>query len=218
MKAVSLFAGIGGFDLALERAGINTTATVEYDKHARGVLQHHYPNTTHLTDITKVTADDIRATGYNGAHGILTGGFPASPTASRVTDAAWEAMNGANCGGTCTDLLQDSSPDGWSVRTCPACCPVTTAKTLKPSSLRWLNSGTASPGGYSTHATSESPNDAVECSLSQVLETGPIPAKYYLSQKAAAGILRRAGKRGKTLPAPLAAALEAVAGHQTPTA
>lgn len=47
--------------------------------------------------------------------------------------------------------------------------------------------------------------------LSETLETGPIPSKYYLSPKACAGILRRAEKRGKTLPLQLAHALKAAA-------
>jgi hypothetical protein len=64
---------------------------------------------------------------------------------------------------------------------------------------------------------SEWPNDAAVCSLSQVLEDSVGP-RYFLSPKACAGILRRAEKRGKTLPPPLAAALEAVAGHLTSTA
>lgn len=40
MTAVSLFAGVGGFDLAMQRNGIDVVATVEIDKNARGVLQH----------------------------------------------------------------------------------------------------------------------------------------------------------------------------------
>jgi hypothetical protein len=50
------------------------------------------------------------------------------------------------------------------------------------------------------------------CSLSQTLETGPLPQRFYLSQKACAGILRRAEKRGKELPPMLEEALKAVAG------
>ena len=34
MKAVSLFAGVGGFDLALERNGVEVIAICEIDKHA----------------------------------------------------------------------------------------------------------------------------------------------------------------------------------------
>ena len=44
-----------------------------------------------------------------------------------------------------------------------------------------------------------------------------VPAKYYLSPKACAGILRRAERRGKTLPPHLEAALRSVAGVTTPT-
>ncbi|KQQ46910.1 hypothetical protein ASF69_04545 [Rhizobium sp. Leaf311] len=49
------------------------------------------------------------------------------------------------------------------------------------------------------------------CSLSDILETGDVPPQYYLSPKACAGILRRAGNRGKELPPQLQAALQAVA-------
>jgi DNA (cytosine-5)-methyltransferase 1 len=47
--------------------------------------------------------------------------------------------------------------------------------------------------------------------LSQILEPGPIPQRFYLSPRACAGILRRAEKRGKELPAMLRQALESVA-------
>jgi hypothetical protein len=53
--------------------------------------------------------------------------------------------------------------------------------------------------------------------LSQTLETGPLPQRFYLSQKACAGILRRAEKRGKELPQLLSEALRAVAELDTTT-
>jgi hypothetical protein len=57
--------------------------------------------------------------------------------------------------------------------------------------------------------TSEFPKDGVECSLSEVLETqGQHLKKYLLSPKAAQGILRRANKKGKTLPFQLQKALQ----------
>jgi hypothetical protein len=58
---------------------------------------------------------------------------------------------------------------------------------------------------------SEWPNAAAVCSLSQVLETGLIPQRFFLSSTACAGILRRAEKRGKELPTTLRHALQAVA-------
>ena len=44
-------------------------------------------------------------------------------------------------------------------------------------------------------------------SLSDILETGRVPQKYFLSREACLGILRRASKRGKSLPAVLETAL-----------
>jgi hypothetical protein len=49
-------------------------------------------------------------------------------------------------------------------------------------------------------------------SLSDVLETGPLPPRFSLSAKACSGILRRAERRGKALPPMLKAALEQAAG------
>jgi hypothetical protein len=66
-------------------------------------------------------------------------------------------------------------------------------------------------GEFSTLSISEWPRDAAVCSLWQVLEQGSIPPRFFLSSKACAGILRRAAKRGKTLPPALQAALESVA-------
>jgi len=68
------------------------------------------------------------------------------------------------------------------------------------------------------HAPSRSAGDV--CSLSDVLETGPLPARFSLSPKACAGILRRAERRGKALPLMLKDALEqsAASGAREPEA
>jgi len=89
--------------------------------------------------------------------------------------------------------------------------------TSVPSSGRWPTSGfTISPGEFSTPNSSEYPNVGGGCSsLRDVLEADVAP-KYFLSQRAAAGILRRAQKRGKALPEHLEAALRAV-GCEPPT-
>jgi hypothetical protein len=62
--------------------------------------------------------------------------------------------------------------------------------------------------GCLTHSISEYPKDADVSLLSDVLETGNLQQKFYLSGKACSGILRRAEKRGKKLPDLLQAALE----------
>ena len=76
MNAVSLFAGVGGFDLALERAGVPVVAAVEIDKQARGVLAHRFPNTKLFGDIQEVTGNDLLGAGFIPKSGIITGGFP----------------------------------------------------------------------------------------------------------------------------------------------
>jgi hypothetical protein len=60
-----------------------------------------------------------------------------------------------------------------------------------------------------------SPSDDGVCSLSHVLEDSQaVPERFYLSPKACVGILRRAERRGKTLPAQLEEALRSVVGQQ----
>jgi DNA (cytosine-5)-methyltransferase 1 len=74
--AVSLFAGIGGFDLALERQGVKVVASVEIDKKAQDVLRKHFPHSTIFGDIQGVTGEQLIAAGFEPANGIITGGFP----------------------------------------------------------------------------------------------------------------------------------------------
>jgi hypothetical protein len=68
-----------------------------------------------------------------------------------------------------------------------------------------------SPTEFLTLSISEWPNDADVCSLSDVLEAGEVPQRFFLSSTACRGILRRAEKRGKKLPEQLANALSMVA-------
>lgn len=74
--AVSLFAGVGGFDLALTRAGVKVVASVEIDKKAQDVLRKQFPESTIFGDITGVTGEQLFAAGFEPRNGIITGGFP----------------------------------------------------------------------------------------------------------------------------------------------
>ena len=62
------------------------------------------------------------------------------------------------------------------------------------------------PGECWTPNTGESPSVVRESTLSQILEDNA-PEKYSLSAKACLGILKRAEKRGKKIPALLWEAL-----------
>ena len=73
-------------------------------------------------------------------------------------------------------------------------------------------------GPFLTPSGSEWRSGGVACSLSSILEGASIPQRDYLSPTACAGILRRAEKRGKSLPQSLRAALEAVVSGPISTA
>lgn len=74
--AVSLFAGVEGIGLALARSGVRVTAAVEKDDAARGVINDRCPETPLFTDVTEVTADELRATGFVPERGIVAAGWP----------------------------------------------------------------------------------------------------------------------------------------------
>ena len=76
MKYISLFSGIGGFDLGLDQAGMECILQVEQDKFALEVLHRHWPNVPKITDVKEVTADAIKALGANRDGLLIGGGFP----------------------------------------------------------------------------------------------------------------------------------------------
>jgi DNA (cytosine-5)-methyltransferase 1 len=69
----SLFAGIGGFDLGFERAGMVCKWQVEIDEYASKVLEKHWPNITR--------ARDIRECGKHNLENVdvICGGPPCQP-------------------------------------------------------------------------------------------------------------------------------------------
>lgn len=59
MRHLSLFAGIGGFDLAAERAGMVTVGQVEIDGPCRSVLERWWPEVPRWEDVHDVTAESL---------------------------------------------------------------------------------------------------------------------------------------------------------------
>jgi len=70
LTVASFFAGIGGFDLGFERAGMRSVWQCEIKDFCQNVLKHHWPDVPKATDIREVKASDIpEAT-------VWAGGFP----------------------------------------------------------------------------------------------------------------------------------------------
>jgi DNA (cytosine-5)-methyltransferase 1 len=92
----SLFSGIGGFDLGLERAGMKVIWQSEIDEFASKVLKKHWPDVPNLGDITKVDWSEVERPD------VICGGYPCQPfsTAGKRGGAddprhLWPAMHNA---------------------------------------------------------------------------------------------------------------------------
>jgi len=69
----SLFSGIGGLDLGLERAGMKVIWQSEIDPYATRVLAKHWPGVPNYGDITRIEwADVVRPD-------LICGGYPCQP-------------------------------------------------------------------------------------------------------------------------------------------
>ena len=136
----------------------------------------------------------------------------ASPSALQDCEKDWRIRVATSCL-PLVPLLQSIAPAGWYGRTSPVFCRATEGGILEPSSGCWGNSGMGSHTEFLTLNTSEFHSAAAVCSLSDALETGDVPQRYFLSATACRGILRRAEKRGKDLPAALRAALLSVSSQ-----
>lgn len=82
MRSLSLFAGIGGIDLALEQLGVHSVAFCDWEKFPQEVLQSHWPEAKVYGDVCDLSREvlerDMVVTDSQGIH-ILTGGFPCQP-------------------------------------------------------------------------------------------------------------------------------------------
>ena len=158
---------------------------------------------------------------------------PARVSQSPASEEAWMTSVATSCL-SLARLLGDIAPLGYVGRMSPASFQATEDETLQAfwdysagdgsksrqadGKTREMSKGTkahtASHGACLTLSMSEwtaipaqfHSDDGV-CSLSDILETGAVPQRYYLSARACRGILRRAAKRGKSLPSMLHRAL-----------
>lgn len=147
---------------------------------------------------------------------------------SALPDAVLECLKEAEPArpslSTLPDWFASFDPDGSSGRTCRAFCLPTAGSTSPRSPQRLHNAGIALPTARSTPSgcalltfkadewtaiPAQLPSDAGVCGLSDILEPmQPYLFRFFLSNVACGGIVRRAGSRKKNLPELLREALE----------
>ena len=167
----SLFAGVGGFDIGLERAGWECQWQVEWDKHCQEVLKRHWPDTQKYLDVQDVDGAKIKPVD------LITFGSPCQDLSV--------AGKGAGLHGERSGMFFEA------IRI-----------------IKEMRSETN--GEYPKWAIWENvPGEECLSSLVSVLQPlKDVDHKFYLSPKTAAGILRRAERKGNNLPPMLKIALE----------
>jgi hypothetical protein len=233
----SVCSGIGGCAAAWHPLGWETAFFAEIESFPAAVIEYHYAGVPNAGDFTLIKGDEygpiellvggtpcqsFSVAGLRGGlsddRGNLALEFLKLAGRTRPRWIVWENVPG---------VLSSESHDRsrsvcaaatfghgtrrskkWRLKTS------TPQKSYTPSTASWpdfQNSGMGSPTEFLTLSISEFPKDAVASSLSDILETGELPQRYFLSATACKGILRRAEKRGKELPPQLEQALRTVA-------
>ena len=209
----SLFDGSGGFPLGGVLAGITPLWASEIEPFAIRVTTKRFPHMKHYGNITSMDGGKIEPVD------IITFGSPCQDMSV--------AGKRDGLGGSRSNLFfeairiikertsrQSSKRSSASSGKTPRCLFLKAEGGLMPT-CTWETDG-ALRTELSMLNTGESPNVAVESTLSQILQVG-VPATYYLSPRACQGILRRASVRGKELPTVLQTALVRQASVLTDT-
>jgi len=92
LKMNSFFAGIGGFDLGFDKAGISPAFHCEVNNFCTHVLRRHWPKVPCVPDILKLTPEQIPEAD------IWTGGFPCQDVSVARGWLGREGLNGKNTG------------------------------------------------------------------------------------------------------------------------
>lgn len=180
MKFISMCSGCGGMDLGLEKGGIKCVGQVEIMPYALRVLNKRWPDVPKHTDILTLLRSDSLVRTYQ------------TPIQKAKVLKAKEVLFSLSVCALSTSLIRL----GYSLKTSPDCFPSMGDETWPKSFKRWPKAATGGLTDYWTVNTSESPNDAEESLLLDVLEDHVHP-KYFLSKKAVIGMIRRSKKSGK---------------------
>lgn len=103
----SFFAGIGGFDIAFERQGFETSYQCEINPFCNEVLASHWPEVPRATDICEVCAEDIPTAE------VWCGGFPCQDISVARGAAKRLGLEGSRSGlfFQYANLIEEKSPE-----------------------------------------------------------------------------------------------------------
>ncbi len=113
-KVASFFAGIGGFDLGCERAGMEVVFQCEVNTFCQKVLKKHWPDTPLHSDIKKLDAKNIPDAN------IWCGGFPCQDV-SLANQGKRKGLKGERSGlfYTYANLVKERKPDWLIIENVP---------------------------------------------------------------------------------------------------
>ena len=232
MRYASLCSGVEAASLAWEALGWRPAWFAEIEPFPCAVLAHRWPHVPNHGDMTKLVGRIL--TGEIEAPDILVGGTPCQAFSVAGLRGSLEDQRGnltlvlirildaidfirARAGKPPCILVWENVPGILNTRDNAFGCFLGGLAgedvALEPPGEKWTNAGYVH--GHRRRIAWRIldaqhfgvPSDAAASSLSQVLETST-PPKYFLSDRAKQGILRRAQVRNKTLPPTLKAALE----------
>ena len=219
----SLFAGIGGFDLGFERAGFEIVWHSEIDRAASAILAHRWPGVPNLGDVTKIDGSAIEPVD------VICGGFPCQDLSVAGKRRGFEGersvlafeflrivreMREATHGRAPAFVVLENVPGLFSSAGGRDFGALLDALgELGPMDVAWR---VLDSRYFGVAQRRRRVFIVASVGLSSILEANAA-TKYSLSPKACAGILRRAERRGKTLPGHLEAALRSAAGRTTST-
>lgn len=214
----SLFDGLGGWQIAAMRAGIQPIWSSEIEKFPLALTKTRFPTTKQLGDITQIDGgaippvdiitmgspcQDLSMAGRReGLAGERSGLFIRAVELIRQMGTAtqgqypkiaiWENVPGA--------FISNKGLDFKTVLETFTEADIPMPRSGNGQNQEWCEvESVTSSGGHWMPDFGESPNVAVECSLSSIIQKKITSKKYYLSPKACLGILQRAKKYGVKL-------------------